>query len=96
MADAVLHYLVGGNPDGVLEVLGLEELVDLGRREGGIATEVPPERPVAVSSHDWLENFLPAIGAVHVAGTKGAPLQVTELVEHELTPKRSVSMANKA
>ena len=44
MADAVLEHLVGGNPNGVLETLGFQELVDLGRGEGDIATEVPVVR----------------------------------------------------
>ncbi len=38
---------------------------------------------VPVSVDDWLQHLAPAIGGVHVAGTQGAPLQITELVEHE-------------
>ena len=32
---------------------------------------------------DWLEHAVPAVGAVHVAGTQGAAFKITELVEHE-------------
>ncbi len=83
VGDAALENPVGGQADGVLEVLGFQELVDLGRGEGGIATEVPPERPVAISSHDRIEDIPPAVSAVNIAGTKGATFNVVELVEHE-------------
>jgi len=36
-----------------------------------------------VACNDGLEQIVPAIGAVHVAGTQRAALQVAELIEHE-------------
>lgn len=41
MGDAVLQHPVGGKANGVLEALGLEELVDLGHDESGIGTAAP-------------------------------------------------------
>jgi hypothetical protein len=36
-----------------------------------------------VACNDGLEQIVPAIGAVHVAGTQRAALRVAELVEQE-------------
>ncbi len=83
MADTVLRHLVGGKADGVLEVLGFEELVDPRRGEGGIATEVMPERLVEVASDHRVQHFVPRVGAVHVAGTQAAAFNVAELIEHD-------------
>src|SRR5262249_56634031 len=33
--------------------------------------------------HDGLEHWLPAVGAVDIAGTQRAAFQITELIEHE-------------
>ncbi len=82
MADAVLQHLVGGKADGVLEALGLQELVDFGRGEGGIGAEVASDRPVPVSGDHRLQHVAPLVGAVHVAGTKGAAFNVAEPIEH--------------
>ena len=46
-------------------------------------TEVTPECPVAVTSDHRFQHIAPLVGAVHVAGTKAAPLQIAELIEHE-------------
>ncbi len=82
MANAVLEHSIGGKADGVLEALGFQELVNLRRGEGGIATEVTPERLVPVSSDHRLQHVALLVGAVHVAGTKGAAFDVAELVGH--------------
>src|SRR5262249_32780961 len=39
--------------------------------------------PPAIARHDWLQEFTPALRAVHVARPKGASLQVALLVEHK-------------
>jgi len=36
-----------------------------------------------VAVHDRLERIIPAIGAVHIAGTQHAAFQIAELIEHE-------------
>jgi hypothetical protein len=38
---------------------------------------------MSVARHDRLQNLIPAICAVDVAGTKRAPFEVAELVEQE-------------
>ena len=94
MGDAVLQHPIGGKADGVLESPGFQELVDLRRDEGGIGAEVMPERLVPVSSDHRLQHVAPLVGAVHVAGTQGAPFQIAELVEHEQRVKaRAAEMA---
>jgi hypothetical protein len=40
-------------------------------------------RPCPGSAPRRLEHAVPAVGAVHVAGTQGAAFEITELVEHE-------------
>src|SRR5262249_14056110 len=36
-----------------------------------------------VARHDGLEHVVPAVSAVHVAGTQSTAFEVTELIEHE-------------
>ena len=38
---------------------------------------------VPVAGYHWLQHYAPAIGAVHVAPSHGALLDIAELVEHE-------------
>ncbi len=52
------------------------------RGEGGIGAEIAFELLVPVSDDDRLKHQTPILGAVHVAGTKGAPFNVAELIEH--------------
>ncbi len=84
MGDAVLEYPVGGKVDGILEALRFEELIDLGRGEGGNGAEVAPEWLVPISSRGRIEDSLPAIGTVHVPRAQLAPFGVAKLVEPRL------------
>ena len=81
--DAVVQHLVGRKPDGVLEAFRFQKLINLGRGEGGVTTEITPECLVPVSSDHRVQHIAPFMGAVHVARTQGATLQIAELVEHE-------------
>ena len=83
MRDAVLEHLVGRQPDRILEALGFEELVYPGQCKRGITPEVAPQQPVSITGDSRVQHVAPFMGAVHVAGTKGAALQVAELVEDE-------------
>src|SRR6516165_4883525 len=70
VADPVLQDLVGAQPDRVFYVLSLQVLVDTRHGEGGIGPEIDAPDPAAIAQDDRLEHVLPAIGAVHVAGTQ--------------------------
>src|SRR5215468_7739839 len=83
VADPVLQDLVGGQPDRVFDVLSLQVLVDTRHGEGGISPEIDAPDPAAIPQDHRLEHVLPAIGAVHIAGTQSAAFQIAELVEHE-------------
>ena len=83
MRDAVVQHLVGRKPDGVLEAFRFQKLMNLGRGEGGVPTEITPGCLVPVSSDHRVQHIAPFMGAVHVARTQGATLQIAELVEHE-------------
>ena len=83
VADPVLQDLVGGQPDRIFDPLSLQVLVDTRHGEGGIGPEIDAPDPAAIPHDDRLEHTLPAIGAVHVAGTQSAAFQIAELVEHE-------------
>ena len=54
-----------------------------GAGEGGIASEVAAQVPFPVTLNDRFQNVAPAVGAVDIAGTQGAPFQIAELVEQE-------------
>jgi hypothetical protein len=67
VSDPLLQDRVGGEPDGVADVLRLEQFVDLGLGEAGITTEVEVEAALAVAGDDRLEYRAPTVGAVDVA-----------------------------
>src|SRR5215510_3226058 len=49
-----------------------------------MAGEITPESALAlVARHDGLEHVVPAVSAVHVAGTQSTAFEVAKLVEHE-------------
>jgi Sulfite exporter TauE/SafE len=50
---------------------------------GSSRTEVDAQDLALIAQDDRFEHALPAVGAVNVAGTQDAALQVAELVEHE-------------
>ena len=45
--------------------------------------EGAPKQPVPIPSDNRFQLVAPFVSAVHVAGTKGATLEVVELVEDE-------------
>ena len=83
VGDGLLKDSVCLEADGVLVPFGFEEFVEAGQRKRGIAPEKTPLHLVPVADHDRLQDRAPAIGAVDITGSKHAPLQITELVEHE-------------
>src|SRR5215470_5092930 len=83
IADAVLEDPVGRQADRIFDLLGFQELVDLRHGERCVSAEIDTRELALVASNDRLEHAVPAVGAVHVAGTQGAAFEITELVEHE-------------
>ena len=83
ISDPVLQDAVGRQSDRVAGTLGLEELVHLRVREGGIAPEVEALHDPLVAGNNRLQHRAPVGSAVHVARPQGAPLNIAELVEHE-------------
>ena len=69
IADPLLQDAVGGQPDGVFDPFALKILVDLGIGEAGVGAEINARQLAAITGHDRLQQALPSIGAVHVAGT---------------------------
>src|SRR5258708_7941029 len=83
MADTLLQNTIGRQPDRVLVVFGLQELVDLGVGKGGIGAEVAAEATLPVTGHDRFEHVLPAVRRMDVARAQRTAFEVAELVEHE-------------
>jgi hypothetical protein len=73
VADAFLEHAVGRQPDRVLEALRVGK--------GGIGAEIEARDLAPIARHDRVKHVLPAVGAMHVARTKGAAFQIAELVE---------------
>jgi hypothetical protein len=74
---------LAGKPDRVFDSLRLQELVDFWHCKGRVSPEINARNLALVARHDRLENTIPAIGAVHVAGTQRAAFQVAELIKNE-------------
>ena len=68
-----------------LKPFRFQKLINLGRGEGGYPHG--NNAGVSCSGHratsPWSNTCAPFMGAVHVARTQGATLQIAELVEHE-------------
>ena len=83
VSDACLKNRVGLETDRVLVTLGFQELIEVRRGEGRIASEVAPHLPIPITGNHGFQNVVPAMGAMDVAGAQGAPLQIAKLVEHK-------------
>src|SRR6266487_1296406 len=83
VADPMLQDLVGRQADRIFDPLGFQELVNLRHGERCVSAEIDTRELAFVACNDRLEHAVPAVGAVHVAGTQGAAFEITELVEHE-------------
>ncbi len=83
IADAFLQDAVGRQPNGVFDPFPFEILVDLGIGEAGVGAEIEARNLAAIAGHDRLQDALPSIGAVNIAGPQGAAFQIAILVEHE-------------
>ena len=76
MADPFLQDAVGRQENGVFDPFAFEIVIEIGIGEPGVASEINSRDAAFVASHDWLEHALPAVGAMDVAGTQGAALQI--------------------
>ncbi len=81
MRDLLLQVRVGRQADRVGIAFGFQELVDLGLGEGGIRPEIAAQFPLTIAGGHRPENQPPILGAVDIAGTQEALLQVAEQVE---------------
>jgi hypothetical protein len=68
MADPLLQDAVRRQANGVFDPFGFEELVDIGIGEAGVGPEINARNLAAITRHDRLQNAVPSIGAVNVAG----------------------------
>src|SRR5215472_9415989 len=83
IADPVLKDPVGRQADRIFDPLGFQKLVDLRHGERCGSAEIDTRQLALGACNDRLEHAVPAVGAVHVAGTQGAAFEITELVENE-------------
>ena len=70
VGNPVLQNLVRRQTDRIFDPLGFEALVDPRHGEGGIGAEVDAKDLALIAHDDRFEHTLPAVGAVHVAGTQ--------------------------
>src|SRR6195256_2237080 len=83
ISDPVLQNPVARQTNRIFDPFGFEKLVDLGIGKAGVGSEINERDLAAVARHNRLQNLIPAIRAVNVAGTKRAPFEVAELVEQK-------------
>ena len=70
IADPVLEDPVGWQADRIFDPLGFQELVDLRHGERCVSAEIDTRELALVACNDRLEHAVPAVGAVHAAGTQ--------------------------
>ena len=83
VADPVLQDPVRRQQDRVFDSFGFEIFVDIGIGKAGVSAKIDARDLAAIARHDGIMHTLPAIGAVDVAGTTRAALQIAELIEDE-------------
>jgi len=83
IADPFLQDAVRGKPDRVFDAFGFEILIDIRIGEARVGAKIDARDLAAIALHDRLQNALPAIGAVDVAGTKRTAFQIAKLIEQE-------------
>jgi hypothetical protein len=69
IADPVLPDLIGGQADRVFDPFSFQALVHAGHGEGCIGPEMDAQDFALIPHDDRLKHLLPAVGAVHIAGT---------------------------
>jgi hypothetical protein len=85
--DLLLKNLIGRQPDRVVVVFGLQELIDLWICKGRIGAKVTTLEPAPIAGHDRPQHVLPTIGTMDIARTQRGAFQIAELIEHEYTPR---------
>jgi len=81
--DLLLKNLIGRQPDRVVVVFGLQELIDLWICKGRIGAKVTTLEPAPIAGHDRPQHVLPTIGTMDIARTQRGAFQIAELIEHE-------------
>ena len=81
MDNTFLKNLIGFKADDVFVILTFQEFIKVRQGEGGISSEVATQVPFPITLNDRFQNGAPAVGAMNIAGAKGTPLQIAELVE---------------
>src|SRR5262249_22762497 len=80
IGDPLLQDVIGGQSDRVADTLGFEEVVHLGIWGGRVAPEIKTLDDPPVAGNYRFQDCAPTVGAVHVAGSQGASLDIAELV----------------
>jgi hypothetical protein len=60
-----------------------EELLDLGMREASVGPEINARYLTIIARYEQIQNFVPSVGAVNIAGAQSAGFRISELIEHE-------------
>jgi hypothetical protein len=83
-ADPIIgkQHSVGGKSNGEFDRFTFEVLIHIGIGEARISPEKGASRLAATARHHRIQDALPTIGAVNIAGAQDAALQIVELVEH--------------
>jgi len=76
-------HLVRRSPDWALEQPTRASLTLKSMSSWKPSAEIDARDLAPETRHDRVEHFLPAVRAVHVAGTQSAAFQIGELVEHK-------------
>ena len=68
--DILLSYLVGRKPNGVAGVQGFLQFIHRRLSKGSIKLEQEPHSLMLVAFYIWLQDLLPALGAMDIARMK--------------------------
>jgi hypothetical protein len=68
VADPFLQDAVGRQTDRIFDPFGFQILVNFRVCEAGVGAEIDARELAAIARHDRLQNAVPSIGAMNIAG----------------------------
>ncbi len=81
--DALLQDAIGWQPSSIADAFGLQEFVEFRLGKGGVGAKVDRGASLAIPDDHRLQHGSPILGAVRIARTQKAALEIAELVEQE-------------
>ncbi len=79
--DVPQQRIIGRQPDGILETLGFQILIELRVGKGGIGPKIVPQVTTLIACHHRFQHLPPILGAMHITVAQQGLLHIAKLIE---------------